>query len=110
MVGVRKGNHPGTLVSYRQPGASPLLFASRHGGSHLPANARGQVVCVVMVEVGFDVLRVIEIAVVTFTVVFPHKLPVGVDQIIHGLGYFGGGEALRLKNRRKRLLRVLEGW
>ena len=52
-----------------------------------------------MIVVSFDVLRVVEIAVVALSVVFPDKFPVGVDGVVDRLGHLGAVATLRPKHR-----------
>ena len=51
-----------------------------------------------MIEIGFDVLRVIGVTVETFAVVFPDEFPIGFDEVIDGFGDFGAAKALRFRD------------
>ena len=99
---VREQRHAGLLVRGREPIVRPLLFAARDDGGNVFTDARCRVVGVVVIEVGLDVLRVIEVAVITFAVVFPHQFPVGFDEIVHRLRHFCANESLWLEQRSQR--------
>ena len=64
-------------------------------------DALGRVVGVVVVEVGLDVLRMVDVAVVALAVVLPDELPVGLDVVVDRLGDLGAAEALRPQRRRQ---------
>ena len=60
------------------------------------------VIGVVVVEVGLDVLRVVDVTVITFAVVLPDQLPIGVHVEVHDLGDLGASHSLGAGNRADR--------
>ena len=89
-------------------GLGPLLFAAGNDGAYRFADARRRVVGVEVVEVGLDILRVIDIAMVTLAVIFPNQFPVGFDKIVHHLRHLRTIETLRPEQGRERFERLLE--
>src|SRR5206468_8008838 len=65
----------------------------------------GRIIRVVVIEVGFDILRMIKVAVVTLAVVFPDQLPVRLDEVIDGPGHLRAVQPLRLQQRGQSLIR-----
>ena len=101
LIGVGKDRHPRPSVCRRQPVGRPFFLAPRDDGVDPVADDRGGVVGVVVVEVGFDILRVIEVAVVTFAVVLPNHLPVRAHQVVGHFRHLRAPESLRLDQRRQ---------
>ena len=52
-----------------------------------------------MIVIGLDVLRVVQVAVITLAVVFPDEFPVGAHGVVDRLGNLCAIDALRLKHR-----------
>ncbi len=67
-------------------------------------HTRDGIIGIVVIEVGFDILRVVDIAVVAFPVILPDQFPIGIDLKIHDLGNLATRQALRLGNRGNRLV------
>jgi len=64
----------------------PFFFASGDGRADFGLNPLTRVVRIVVIKIRFDVLRVIHVAMITLTVVFPHNLPIGRHVVVHDLG------------------------
>ena len=98
LIGVGELGHTGFFPQGHSLAGQLGLQASRHCFQPF-SHARDCIVSVVMVEVGFDVLRVVHIAVVAFPVVLPDQLPVGIHLEIHDFGHLATRQALRPGNR-----------
>ena len=104
VLGIGKLGHAGLLVRGGEAGGGPLLFAMRDDGGDFLFDARGGVVGVVVVEVGLDVLRMVDVAMETFAIVFPDEFPIGFDEVIDRFGNFCPRETLRLWRVRKEVV------
>src|SRR6266446_3603750 len=91
---VRKARHACPLVRQRKAGNRRPLLATRYGGSDPPLNVRRGVIGVIVVEIGFDVLWVVPVAMIALAVVLPDEFPIRFDQIINGFGNSGAVEPL----------------
>ncbi len=68
----------------------------------MQGHALDGIVSVVVVKVGFDVLRVVNVAVVALAIVLPNQFPVGMNVEVHDLSHFGAGQSLWAGDRADR--------
>ena len=98
-----KNRHARLLVGGGEAGGRPFLLTMSNGGGHLLPDERRGIIGVVVVEVGLDVLGVIEVAMKALAVVLPNQFPVGFNEVIDCFGNFRPRKALRFGQRGEKL-------
>ena len=88
VLGIGKGSHAGLFVGDGQTGSGHFFSLRLTRGSNLLADTRGGVIRIVMIEIGFDVLRVVDVAMVAFAIVFPDQFPICIYEVIDGASNF----------------------
>ena len=99
LAGARKRRHAAGLMSDGQPLPPPRLLALPGFFIDASRHLRRGVVGVEMIVVGLDVLRMVEVAVVTLSVVFPDEFPVGAHGVVDRPGDLCAIDALWLEHR-----------
>ena len=99
---------PLCAMAHGQAGRRPFFFAAGHRLLDPRLDPLARVIRVVVVEICFDVLRMIDVAVVTLAVVLPHELPIRRHVVVDDLRHLGPVESLRPDERLDRSRRRAE--
>src|SRR6266581_2390747 len=81
-LGIREISHTTALVRRCDSGCCASLLTQPHSRCDLRLDSRGGVVSIIMIEVGLNVLGMVDVAMIAFPIVLPDKLPVRPHKVI----------------------------